>query len=49
MNSIVYCANRKCDKTDCLRYWKNEPWGKLIREVKFTPDKNNECNRYIKE
>lgn len=26
MENVTYCNNRKCTKTDCVRYYKNAPF-----------------------
>lgn len=45
---ITFCNNRKCQRTDCLRYYNNAPFDKLLSWFHTTP-KDGKCSYYIKE
>lgn len=44
---FVYCGNRKCSHTECLRHNTNTPWNMLIKRENFQLDKNNNCKHII--
>lgn len=46
MTDITFCNNRKCKKTDCLRYYKNAPFGILLSWFHQIPKEEN-CKYYI--
>lgn len=39
---FVYCGQRKCPHTECLRHNQNTPFNVLIFRRNFNPD--NDCN-----
>lgn len=43
---ITFCNNRDCKKTDCLRYYNNAPFDRLLSWFHVTPDKDK-CKYYI--
>lgn len=45
--NIVYCSNRKCPYTECLRHNTNTPWNVLIMRDNFQLNKNLECKYKI--
>ena len=44
----MYCSNRLCPYSSCLRHNKNTPYGVLIWREQYELDKNGECE-YRKE
>ena len=45
-NEFVYCSQRKCIHTECLRHNINTPYNVLIHRKDFMPDKDWNC-KYI--
>jgi len=43
---LIYCSLLKCDREDCIRHRKNEPWNTLVKEKGFKVDKNGYCEGY---
>lgn len=41
-----YCYNRKCEKLDCCRYYKNIPFNVLVWQEEYQCDSNGECEAY---
>ena len=50
-NDITFCNNRKCEQTDCERFYKNAPFDVLLSWSTFN-DKSDEegkaCKYYMK-
>lgn len=46
---FVYCDNRKCNNTKCLRKITNAPWNVMIHINRYFPNKDGECKYKIKE
>lgn len=46
---FYYCSNRKCNKVECLRYWRNTPWNKLFVWQKCEPNKNGICEDFLED
>lgn len=44
---ITFCNNRDCKKVDCLRYYNNAPFEKLLSWFHVTPT-DDKCKYYIK-
>lgn len=42
-DEFVYCGVWKCPHTECIKHHIHEPWGVMIRERKFSPDKDWNC------
>lgn len=47
--NFVYCGLFKCPNTNCLRHHIHEPWGVIIYERKFSPDKEWNCKDIVEE
>ena len=47
--NIVYCSQRKCIHTECLRHNMNTPFNVKIKRVDFKPDKDWKCKGLLKE
>ena len=45
---ITFCNNRDCKKVDCLRYYKNAPFDKLLSWFHVIPT-DDKCKHYIKK
>lgn len=41
--NIVYCSQRKCPNTSCLRHNVNTPFNVEIKRTDFKPDKDWKC------
>ena len=48
-NHFVYCSQRKCIHTECLRHNVNTPWDVLIYRNNFNPDKDWNCKDIVLE
>ena len=48
-SDFVYCNQRKCIHTECLRHNVNTPWNVMIYRDKFEPDKEWNCKDIILE
>lgn len=46
---FIYCGLRKCPHLECLRHYINEPWGVIIYERKFNPDKEWNCKDIVED
>ena len=46
---FVYCSQRKCPHTECLRHNVNTPWDVLVYRNKFDPDKEWNCKDIVLE
>lgn len=44
---VTFCNNRDCKKVDCLRYYNNAPFDKLLSWFHVTPT-DDKCKYYIK-
>lgn len=42
-NSKVYCGNRKCKNTMCLRNYVNTPFNVVIKRDTYEPNMNGKC------
>lgn len=47
--NIVYCANRKCEFTLCLRHNVNTPFNVEIKRRAFPVDKDGVCKYKLEE
>lgn len=45
---ITFCNNRDCKKVDCIRYYNNAPFDKLLSWFHVTPT-DDKCKHYIKK
>lgn len=43
---ISFCMNRKCTKTDCLRFYANAPFNTILSWINPNPDKDGKCEEY---
>lgn len=43
---IVYCSQRKCPHTMCIRHNVNTPFNIEIKRTDFCPDKDWKCKGY---
>lgn len=51
-HDITYCNNRKCHRTDCLRYYKHAPFDVLLSWSNFNDKKDLErktCEHYLEK
>lgn len=48
-NEFIYCNQRNCTHTECLRHNNNTPFNTLILRDKFNPDKDWNCKDIITE
>ena len=48
-NEFVYCGWMKCPHTNCLRHHIYEPWGEIILERKFNPDREWNCKDIVED
>lgn len=46
---FVYCDNKKCNHTWCLRRIENATWYTIIHMNRYFPEKNGKCKYEIKE
>ena len=44
---FIYCSQRNCIHTECLRHNVNTPWNVLIKRDKFQVDKDWNCKNII--
>lgn len=44
---FIYCSNRKCPYTECLRHSVNTPWNVVITRNNFQLNNNLECKYKI--
>lgn len=43
---ISFCMNRKCTKTDCLRFYANAPFNTILSWINPKSDKDGKCEEY---
>ena len=44
---IVYCSQRKCPHTMCIRHNANTPYNVMIKRKDFCPGKDWKCKGYL--
>ena len=48
IKDFIFCANRMCEHTECLRHNCNTPYNTIIhRSDKFKPDKDGNCKDMV--
>ena len=45
---ITYCANDKCEKTDCRRHHTKSPVGTRYSQALFNDKNRKKCDYYLK-
>lgn len=45
--NFVYCGNRKCPYTECIRHNMNTPWNVMILREVYQLDKDLQCKHKI--
>jgi hypothetical protein len=48
IKNFIFCQNRKCSKTECLRHNVNTPFGIIITRATFS-NKKGRCEGYVTE
>lgn len=46
-NKMIYCDNRKCADSTCMRWIKHSPMDEVITVMRFELDKNGECKNRL--
>ena len=46
---MVYCDNRKCPRTDCIRRLQYGPFGVVLRVARYNEDLKKKCEKFLSE
>lgn len=46
-NKMIYCDNRKCADSTCMRWIKHSSMDKVITVMRFELDKNGKCKNRL--
>ena len=41
--NIIYCDNRKCPHTECIKHHVNIPFNVMVKRTHYKPDKEWNC------
>lgn len=44
---FIYCGNRKCSHSECLRHYTNTPFNVLILRENYKLDKEGNCKDMV--